>query len=469
MRTAHRLGLLYVTAAATCLTGCGWMSRESVQAARVEKSAIREFVDERGTTSLPTVYVISTPFAGRIQPILKEVGSPVSAGPQADPVAQMVPDDLREEKAEAQAAVDRLKASIVENQFMAVEQNLYQQALHYVDSMQEAVKAAARQTEASKRSYEYAESFFAETARLAKTDVRTDDDVQRADVERVAREVDYYKSNRYTQAAEAINAATRLLPAIVKSYIERKQLGTSVLEKQLAEAQARLRQAEIRETRAVMHSPIQGVVLEKMIENEQYLAAGTQLLKIGDLSQLEIVAEVLSQDVVQIHAGDPVEIYGPATGRNLGDGFQGVVKRVHPAGFTKLSSLGVEQQRVKVIVAFAAGELDRLFQERPLGVDYRVRVRIFTASKKNALTIPRTALFRGADGGWQVFAVCNGAAELTPVTVGLGNDDRVEITDGLQAGATVVLAPESSLVDGAAVEPKVRPETSPSLETPDAS
>ena len=115
---------------------------------------------------------------------------------------------------------------------------------------------------------------------------------------------------------------------------------------------------------------------------------------------------MLSLDVVAAKVGDPVEIYGPAIGRPPA---KGIVARIYPAGFTKVSSLGVEQQRVKVIVRFAEGELKRLLAERRLGVGYRVRVRIFTADKTQALLIPRSALFRAADNTWQVFVVRNGA------------------------------------------------------------
>ena len=83
-------------------------------------------------------------------------------------------------------------------------------------------------------------------------------------------------------------------------------------------------------------------------------------------------------------------------------------------------------------------------------------MRIFTAHKPAALTVPRSAVFRGADGGWQVFAIRGGAAKRTPVEIGLANDQQVEITKGLAGGDQVVLAPESNLVDGTRVSPILR-------------
>jgi len=161
-----------------------------------------------------------------------------------------------------------------------------------------------------------------------------------------------------------------------------------------------------------------------------------------------VEADVLSLDVAAAKVGDPVEIYGPTVGREPA---RGAVHRIHPAGFTKLSSLGVEQQRVKVIVRFDRDELHRLLSERGLGVGYRVRVRILTADSPHALLVPRSALFRAADNSWRVFVVRNGRAKLQKIEVGMLNDEQAEIVEGLREGEPVVLAPESSLTDGAKV------------------
>lgn len=133
------------------------------------------------------------------------------------------------------------------------------------------------------------------------------------------------------------------------------------------------------------------------------------------------LAEVLTQRATRIAAGNPVEISGQA----ISDGpINGRVLRVYPAGFKKISSLGVEQQRVKVAV-----KLDRPPQR--LGVGFRVYVRIFYDHAENAVTLPRICLFRGDGGGWQVMLVGDGRTELRPVTLGLLNDDLAEITKGL--------------------------------------
>jgi HlyD family secretion protein len=201
--------------------------------------------------------------------------------------------------------------------------------------------------------------------------------------------------------------------------------------------------------RTVVKSPVSGTVLRRHVWNEKVMSAGAPLLDLGDLSTLEITADILTEEAVRIQAGDRVEIFGEAIG---GTPIQGSVRLVEPEAFKTMSSLGVEQQRVAVRISFAQGSLETLKQSgRDLGLFYRVRVRVFTDEKERALRVPRTALFRGIDGGWQLYRVDKGRANLVNVGVGLMNDHQAEIIEGLKTGETVIIAPESSISDGTRV------------------
>jgi HlyD family secretion protein len=158
--------------------------------------------------------------------------------------------------------------------------------------------------------------------------------------------------------------------------------------------------------------------------------------------------------VVRVQVGNEVEIHGPTIGVSPA---RGRVTRINPAGFTKVSSLGVEEQRVRVLVRFEEEDLDRLLRERNLGIGYRVRARIFTARKNDAKVVPRSALFRSPSGGWQCFVVTAGRIALTDVSVGLMNDRFVEVVEGLAEGDRVVVAPEASLTDGLRVRSVEQP------------
>ncbi|MHB8900432.1 MAG: HlyD family secretion protein, partial [Thermoguttaceae bacterium] len=172
---------------------------------------------------------------------------------------------------------------------------------------------------------------------------------------------------------KALTVAIEIVPEMIDQMIKDKSLADAVLRKQRAEAAAALEQVKLRKQRGTILSPVDGVVLRRYVSDEGFLGAGEPLLEIGRLEDLEVEADLLTIDVVQAKVGDAVEIYGPAVGSVPA---RGRVARVYPAGFTKVSSLGVEQQRVKVIVAIDPGDLRLLAGERRIQVGYRVRARI---------------------------------------------------------------------------------------------
>jgi HlyD family secretion protein len=446
------LGVLMLVAVIAAVTLFLGRSGEKVQAARVAEKPMREFVDEEGKTRLPVVHMVTMPFAGKIEAIELEEGDAVEVG---QIVAQVSKKDLEDEVAEAKAAVERLDASIAENRDNSIENNSLQQAKYFVESMASTVAAAQARLTAGEERMRVAESYL---GRILETGRATSEDrKEAAQLSFVESKVNFQQDRLVHAAVAAMESATKLLPEMITSYIDRKSLSRAVLEKQKEETEARLRQMITRQERGSMASPIQGVVLDRPENSERYVAAGELLLTLGDLNQLEVEADFLSQDVVRMKSGDAVEIYGPAIGGPLGKGVKGTVDRISKAGFTKLSSLGVEQQRVTVVIHFeqSAEEsmVQKLKQDRniDLGVGFRVRVRVFTRNKENVLVIPRSAILRGADGGWQAFAIVAGQVELRNIELGLMNDDDVEVVKGLSKGDLVILAPESRLTAGARV------------------
>lgn len=443
MAAAVALLLIVIAIAASQLGGI------TVQAAAAQRGSIREYVDEQGKTRLPKVHLITMPFAGRIEAIELTAGEQVQADQE---VARVAPQDLADAVAEAEAVVERVRASIAESRDVTVEESAEQQATLFTNSMESTVAAARQRMLAAAARLDYAKTDYGRVESLFRNGAQTQQELDRAKLSFDERQHDYSQDALVLAALQAMQKATDLLPRIISQYTERKSLNTAVLQQQLLGAEARLSQAKLRQRRGSMKSPVSGVVLERLVLNERFVEGGTVLLRIGRLQEMEVEVEVLSEDVVNVHVGNAVEIYGAAIGAEVGGGVVGTVTRVHPAGFTKVSSLGVEQQRVLVIVGFDAPVVEELHTERGVGVDYRVRVRIFTEESQNAVTIPRSALFRGPDGGWQVFAVRGGKAELTSVEVGLMNDERVEIVSGVEEAENVVLAPESNLEDGSRVE-----------------
>lgn len=197
-------------------------------------------------------------------------------------------------------------------------------------------------------------------------------------------------------------------------------------------------------------APISGTVLRVERQDAGPVTTGTPIMEIGDIERdLEVVAELLSTDAVQVSAGDRVEITGWGGG---GKSLDGSVARVEPGAFTKVSALGVEEQRVRVIVEFS----DASEQRAGLGAGYRVEVEIVVWEEEDALIAPSSALFREGNG-WAVFTAADGKANLTPVEVGRNNGTRVQILGGVGEGDAVLLYPGPELEDGASIEPRTGP------------
>ena len=205
-------------------------------------------------------------------------------------------------------------------------------------------------------------------------------------------------------------------------------------------AKARLARPSSREVIAVK-APVSGVVLKRLRESESVVTAGEPVLELGDPRQIEIVSDLLSADAVRVHPGDPVSIERWGGPRAL----HGTIRRVEPSGFLKVSALGVEEQRVNVIVA-----LDDPLAAAELGDGYRVDVRVAIWHSDDALTVPIGALFRnGRD--WAVFVWDDGRARLRTVEVGERNNDVAQVVKGLAGGERVVLHPPDTIADNARI------------------
>lgn len=191
-------------------------------------------------------------------------------------------------------------------------------------------------------------------------------------------------------------------------------------------------------------APATGVVLRILQQSEGVLPAGAPILEIGDPRDLEIVADLLSADAVQIKPGAAVRIdeWGGPT-------LSGRVRRIEPDGFAKVSALGIEEFRVRTLIDL----IDPPETWSALGNDFRVTVHVALWSTEKALTVPVAALFRKGED-WAVFALRDGRARATVVEVGNRNERSAEILSGLVEGDQVVLHPSDRIVDGTAITPR---------------
>jgi HlyD family secretion protein len=228
-------------------------------------------------------------------------------------------------------------------------------------------------------------------------------------------------------------------------------LATQIAEFELQQAQAALlhvssdgsEDANQESADFQVYSPIDGKVLRVLQESAAIVQPGTPLLELGDPGNLEIEVDVLSNQAVRIAAGNRVLIEHWGGDQPL----HGVVRRVEPAGFTKISALGVEEQRVNVIIDLIESPV-----ERPtLGDSYRVETQIAIWQADNVLQVPSSALFR-TQTDWSVFVVENGVLQVRKIEISHRNRQYAEVISGLDEKAVVVLHPTDQLQEGTRVQ-----------------
>lgn len=369
-----------------------------VEVAEVVAGPFEQTVDEDGKTRVRERYVVAAPLAGRLQRITLKAGDPVAGGAllaTIDPSAPALLDarterELRERLGAAESA--RLRSAV-------------------------AIERAAAALEKSRadlaRAEKLAERNFVSMA------------------QREQAELENQLNQRELEAARHADHAAQHEVAVARAALARLR----------DEAGGKRRAGQRWEVRA----PVGGFVLKVVQESEAPVAVGAPLLEIGAPSDLEIVIDVLSTDAVQIAPGAMlyVERWGKA------EALKARVRRIEPAAFTKVSALGVEEQRVNVIADFVSPPE----QWQALGDAYKIDARIVTARLDRALKVPLGALFRDGEQ-WAAYKIADGKAVKNTVQVSHRGGREAVIAEGLAAGDKVIVHPGEAVRDG--VKVKVR-------------
>jgi len=365
-----------------------WPESMEISVARSERGPMQVTVDEDGETRVRDRFTISAPVTGRLQRIEIEPGDTVVRGKTV--VARITPAESPlldpRTRGEFQAAAEAASAAV--GQARAERQRA-------VATLDRARSMLRRQQELMK-----AGAIASDSLEAAETAVATGEEAVRA------AEFTHRRAEYELQLARARLAA----PASSGRAVE-------------------------------IVSPVDGVVLKRYRESESVVPVGDPLLEIGEPGRMEIVADLLSTDAVRVSPGAEVLIEQWGGGHTL----HGRVRRVEPSGFMKVSALGVEEQRVNVVVDFTVPP-----DAARLGDGYRVEVRVVLWQDMDVLKVPVGCLFRQGDQ-WAVFVVDAGRVRRQLVELGQRNDTEAQITAGLEAGATVVLHPPDTLSDGMGV------------------
>lgn len=406
-RRKYSRTLLIVLAVAVVAAGLAfafWPKPVMVDMAEATRDRLIVTIDEEGRTRVREAFVVSTPVDGRLLRVAVEPGDPVEK--RKTVVARMRPANP--------AALDA---------------RTREQAMAAVEAAEASLAVAEANLAAAQADSDLAQSDLDRTRRLAQSGTASAAALDRA--EGAAR------------SAEARLATARA--AIAQREAELQSAQAQLIgfdDRGLMEAMDAQLGEEI-----TIRAPADGVILQVIHEDETTLPAGSPILVIGDIGQdLEVVVELISSDAVQVREDDPVIIENWG-----GDGtLSGVVTRVEPFAVTKVSALGVEEQRVTIVVRLAASG-DAL---AGLGHGYSVEARIVVLERDDALVVPSSAVFRDGSGA-SVFVVEDGIAARRDIELGADNGRRAEVLSGLEEGARVILYPSDQIQDGTAVEQRV--------------
>jgi HlyD family secretion protein len=372
-----------------------------VDVAELARGPMRVTIDEDGKTRVTDRYVVSAPLAGTIGRMTLHPGDHIEQGGLIATIEATEPPLLdAQTRAEAEA---RFKAAEA--------------------SKRQAAAAVSR----AKTAAEFARSERDRTAQLVANGSFAQRNLDLAELDMKTRE----------QELESSGFGVR----VAQYEVERARATLDRIDAHAAKQDGKSAPVE---GGAVEHvnSPITGTVLRVLREHEGVVTPGTSLLELADPDALEIVVDVLTSDAVQIERGAMVEIRGWGGDTPL----NGRVRLVEPSAFTKISALGVEEQRVNVVIELL---------DKPEGVvigdGYRVEVSIVVWQSDDVLLLPVAALFRDGER-WAVWLVDGGLAQLQSIELGKRQGLWVEVVEGLEAGQTVIVHPSDAVIEGVEVE-----------------
>lgn len=370
-----------------------WPQPVPVDLREVTRGSLRVTVGDEGRSRVKDIYVVSAPVAGRMLRIEAEVGDEVTAGETVLVTIEPTKPtflDVRS-RTEAEAAVKVAEAG---------------------KALTDAELARAR------AEFDFARADYERAKTLAARDTISQRALERAELELKTRQASLSTAQAAVRVKtfEVETARARLIAPDGQERPAEEALACCV---------------EVR-------APVSGRVLRIFHESAGVVAAAEPLIEIGDPGDLEIEVDLLSNDAVKVEEGAAavIEDWGGAFA------LEGRVRRVEPYGFTKISALGIEEQRVNVIIDFT----DPPDKWRSLGHGYRVEARIVVWEGRDVLKVPLGALFRDGEA-WAVFVESEGRARLRRVAIGHGNSLEAQVLEGLAEGERVVLHPSDRVRD----------------------
>lgn len=409
-----------------------------VELGQVSRAPLQVTVDAEGKTRVRDRFVVASPVAGRLLRIELEEGDFVRQGVV---VAQIDPLPLNTSIRDALSRLQEWRA-----QRIGVETQRPKAAT--LTQAQTRIRLAEANLRTAEARVLMAEAVLAQTQRERQRATRLEaagaispKGLEEANLAAITRTKELEVAHLGVKAAAAEVEVARAALAVLQAEQRDPDYLLRVYDARIASVESELIKLRDEAGRTAVRAPVSGPVLRILQKSATVVSAGTPLLEIGDPANLELVIDVLSSDAVHIQLGDPIQVLQGAGGRSP----RARVQRLEPAAFTKISALGVEEQRVNVIGTFVDPPVG-------LGDGYRLDVQIVVWQGNEVLQVPLSALFRcGPD--WCVFLDRQGRAWRQPVTIGQRSQLQAEVKQGLTVGQSVVLHPTDRITEGVRISP----------------
>ncbi|MBD2329186.1 HlyD family efflux transporter periplasmic adaptor subunit [Alkalinema sp. FACHB-956] len=410
-----------------------------VQVATVQRGDLQVTVNAEGKTRIHDRFVVAAPVSGRLQRVALDVGDRVAAGAviaKLDPLSlatsvQQIQSQLQEWKAQRDGVkTQRPKAAAI-----AQAQAQIQAAQAKQQQAQARVNQAQAQLDQMTRDWQRDRALAAIGAIPQKS-------LESSQLAMITQQRELEAAQLAVAAASSEIKMTQAALGILQQEQSDPDYLLQVYDAKIASAEAELYRLQEDAAQTIVRSPITGQVLSIDRKSAQFVAEGTPIVSLGDISKLELVIDTLSSDAEKVKPGHVILV----TQGNQPP-IRASVQQVEPMAFTKVSALGIEEQRVNVIGQFSN-------PPKTLGDGYRVDVKIVIWEGRDRLQVPLSALFRCQKNlaDWCLFKVDGGKAQQQPVQIGQRNHLMAEVKQGLQLGDTVILHPTDSVKHGVLVQ-----------------
>lgn len=382
-----------------------------VNSTMVVRGDIAEYVEELGVVKVNNHETIYSPTAGKVTEVLVDIGDDVKAG---DVLLKLDGEHLSSQIAELDAQRSAILAQFNEAK-KPVDSNSIEKMELEISNIEKRIVTAEETANNKKMLY---------------------------DAGAISNEE--YQNSLRSLEAENSNLA--------KAMLDLQQLNIPVSQNILAQYEAQLKQLKIQKQALVdsgedfvISASMDGIVLKKEVEQGSFLQTGMFIMEVGDVGELYIESEVLVGDIANVEEGSKVRI--SSKDLEIVD-LEGIVTRIHPIAFSKVSDLGIEQKRIKVDIEIRDLEVD-------LRPGYDLDIKIIIDSKENTLLIPESAVFIMDDKSY-VFVNEQDRAVLKEVETGIESERQIEVITGLEEGKIVILSPDSDLEEGMSIKSNIQ-------------